>query len=144
MSENSVREVVNGAPVTDPAPSNPTDPTNAVEVLYLPGWNPDPTLSIETTASADELWQAWENLCEQVTTIDHEVDLAAQRYRDSLDSGTKDRVWSDYEALTRQYRVHSAWRDVFHAAYVFATDGAACAATGFVPPAAPSSGPREF
>ena len=52
------------------------------------------------------------------------------------DPAVKDRIWVDYETACREYRVLSSWKDVFYAAFIFATDGAFCAALddGFDPP----------
>ena len=42
------------------------------------------------------------------------------------ESAEADRLWSEYSALQSEFRVLSAWTDLVHTAWVFATDGREC------------------
>ncbi len=85
-------------------------------------------LTVHTTASAEELWTRWQYLCELVDTADRQMTEIDQRCKQATDPLDRTRLWSDYKAAAREYRVLASWRDVFYAAYIFATDGGDCAA----------------
>ena len=85
-------------------------------------------VTLETTATADELWGRWQWLCELSETVGAHVTEIGQRWKDTTDPVAKDHLWVEYEAQTRDYRVLTSWKDLFYAAFIFATDGAHCAA----------------
>ena len=88
----------------------------------------DLSLSLETTASADELWGRWQFLCDLVEKAGQQMTEVGQRWKETTDPVARDLIWADYEAQAREFRVLASWKDVFYAAFIFATDGATCAA----------------
>ena len=91
-------------------------------------------VTLETTATADELWGRWQWLCELSETVGAHVTEIGQRWKDTTDPVAKDHLWVKYEAQTRDYRVLTSWKDLFYAAFIFSTDGAHCAALDNSPP----------
>ena len=85
-------------------------------------------LSLATTGSADELWSRSQYLSELVELAGDYMNESGQLWKQTTDPVARDRIWANYEAVAREYRVLTSWRDVFYAAFVFATDGAECAA----------------
>jgi hypothetical protein len=88
----------------------------------------DLSLSVETTAPAQELWSRWQYLCDLVEKTGQQMTDVGQQWKQTTDPVAKDRIWVDYETHAREFRVLAAWKDVFYAAFVFTTDGATCAA----------------
>ncbi len=88
----------------------------------------DLSLSLETTASADELWIRWQYLSDLVDKASVQITETGQRWKETTDPVAKDRIWAHYEAQAREFRVLASWKDVFYAAFIFSTDGAFCAA----------------
>ena len=93
------------------------------------------TVSLETTAAPDELWRRWRYLCDLVEQAGTHMNDTGRRWKDTTDPVARDHLWSTYETEAREYRVLASWKDVFYAAFVFATDGAFCAAFDDRPPA---------
>ena len=91
-------------------------------------------VTLETTATADELWGRWQYLCELSETVGAHVTEIGQRWKDTTDPTVRDRLWVEYEAQTREYRVLAAWTELFYTAFIFSTDGAHCAALNDIPP----------
>ena len=104
--------------------------TDSRELPELPEHSelPELGLSLQTTASVDELRTTWHYLGELVEKTGADMTGTGQRWKDATDVFVKNDLWMQYEVVAREYRVVSCWRDVFYAAYIFATDGAACAA----------------
>jgi len=88
----------------------------------------DLVLSLETTATADELWVRWQYLSELAEKAGQHMNDTGQRWKETTDPVAKDHLWVEYEAQTRDYRVLTSWKDLFYAAFIFSTDGAHCAA----------------
>jgi hypothetical protein len=85
-------------------------------------------LSVSTTAAPDELWRRWLYLCELVEKAGWHMTEVGQRWKETTDPVAKDRIWAEYEAGAREFRVLTSWKDVFYAAFVFSIDGADCTA----------------
>jgi hypothetical protein len=66
--------------------------------------------STEAARAAGQMWQEW-----KTATADDRQESAETR-----------RLWAQYSALQWDYRVLTAWRDLLHTAWVFATDGREC------------------
>jgi hypothetical protein len=85
-------------------------------------------LSLATTATPEELRSQWQELCVMAERVGAQMTEIGRRWKETTDPTVKQRVWVEYEAQTREYRVLASWKDVFYAAFIFSTDGAACAA----------------
>src|SRR5437764_983808 len=85
-------------------------------------------LGVRTNATADELWTRWTELSVMLDDLGFTVSVVEDQWKEAADPVLRDRMWTAYLDVTREYRVLASWRDVFFAAYVFATDGAECAA----------------
>ena len=85
-------------------------------------------LALSTTGTSRELWVRWQSLCELAEKVGAQMTEAGQRWKDTTEPMTREHLWVEYEAQTRQFRVLMSWKDVFYAAYIFSTDGADCAA----------------
>ena len=88
----------------------------------------DLSLSLESTASADKLWIHRQCLSDLVNKASVQMTETGQRWKETTDRVVKDRIWADYEAQAREFRVLASWKDVFYAAFIFSIDGAFCAA----------------
>lgn len=66
--------------------------------------------SNEAAKVASQMWQEWKNATAN----------------DRIESPETRRLWAQYSALQSDYRVLTAWRDLLHTAWVFATDGREC------------------
>jgi hypothetical protein len=66
--------------------------------------------SNEAAKVAGRMWQEWKT-------------ATADGRRESPETR---RLWAQYRAFQSDWRVLTAWRDLFHTAWVFATDGRAC------------------
>ena len=133
-SPNTIREALGGTPVSGPAPTDPVD---------------DTSVAVQTTASPDELWQSWLEMLPHVESAADRLNELGERWKTTTDPVIKEQLWVDYESAARTYRVLASWREVFYAAYIFATDGVVCADFAFGPPQssappAPASGPPQF
>lgn len=91
------------------------------------------TVTLETTATVDELWDQWQYVSALVAVAGERMTAIGQQWKDTTDPAVKAGVWSAYEAEARDYRVLASWGQLFYAAYVFATDGADCAALNSSP-----------
>ena len=134
---NIIRETLDGTPADGSAPVDPTGSLTGVHV------------AVETTASADELWESWQALLPAVEDASNRATETSNQWRQATDPVVKEQLWADYESATRTYRVLASWREVMYAAHVFATDGVACGHFVFGPPQfdvppAPASGPPQF
>lgn len=87
-----------------------------------------PDISMATDASADELWDRWQELADLTAQAGDRMTETGQRWKDTTDDADKERLWVEYEVQARDFRVLVSWKDVFYAAYVFATDGPYCPA----------------
>ena len=85
-------------------------------------------VSLSTTAAPEELWARWLYLREVAEKVGARMTEAGQRWKETTDPAVKDGMWAEYEAQTREFRVVTSWKDLFYVAYIFATDGADCAA----------------
>ncbi len=85
-------------------------------------------LSVQTTASAEELWSMWRQACELAEKTGEHMTDTARRWKNATGVADRQRLEADYQAQAREYRVLASWRDVAYAAFIFATDGAECAA----------------
>ena len=86
------------------------------------------SVTLESTATADELWDQWQYVCLLVDQAGERMTALGQQWKDTTDPVAKEHLWSVYEADARDYRVLASWGQIFYAAYVFSTDGADCAA----------------
>ena len=93
----------------------------------------DVSLSLSTTAAPDELWDRWQWLRELADKAGEQTTETGKRWKDTTDPTVRDRLWVEYEAQTREYRVLAAWKELFYTAFIFSTDGADCAALGDIP-----------
>jgi hypothetical protein len=66
--------------------------------------------STEAEKVAARMWQEWKT----ATTSER------------TESPETRRLWAQYSAFQSDYRVLTAWRDLLHTAWVFATDGREC------------------
>jgi hypothetical protein len=66
--------------------------------------------SNEAAKAAGQMWQEWKTATAN----------------DRQESPETRRLWAQYSALQSDYRVLTAWRDLLHTAWVFATDGREC------------------
>jgi hypothetical protein len=66
--------------------------------------------SNEAAKAAARMWQEWKN-----ATANEKTESPESR-----------RLWAQYSAFQADYRVLTAWRDLLHTAWVFATDGREC------------------
>jgi hypothetical protein len=94
----------------------------------------DLVLSLETTATADELWSRWQYLSELAQKAGQHMNDTGQRWKETTDPVAKRSIWAEYETEAREFRVLVSWKDLFYAAYIFTTDGAHCAALDDSPP----------
>jgi hypothetical protein len=85
-------------------------------------------VSLTTTATPDELWARWQFLRELTDKADAQISAIGQRWKETTDPVARDRMWVEYEAQTREFRVLAAWKELFYTAFIFSTDGADCAA----------------
>ena len=92
------------------------------------------SVTLESTATADELWDQWQYVRMLVEKAGERMTALGQQWKDTTDPVAKDHLWVEYEAQTRDYRVLTSWKDLFYAAFIFSTDGAHCAALDNSPP----------
>jgi hypothetical protein len=73
--------------------------------------------------SSEELFDTWQGLLALRTDADDFLADMRSRF-DKADGLTeRERLWAQLEVLWPSYQVLSAWTEVMHAAYVFATEG---------------------
>ena len=85
------------------------------------------TLSVETDATSEQLWASWKNARTNVDDAGRLMGEAAERWRQATDPVTRQRLWVEREAAARQFQLISACADLYYAAFIFSTDGAASA-----------------
>ena len=84
-------------------------------------------LHVDDSVDSTELYGRWLQLFHCRNEVNKTAAEMWQQWKDAPDgSAAADRLWAQYSAFQSQYRVLAAWADLFHTAWVFATDGRKC------------------
>jgi hypothetical protein len=82
------------------------------------------TLGLSVTdIPSEELFDTWQDLLALRMRADAYITAMRARFDKATDLVERERLWARLEVLWPSYQVLSAWTDVVHAAYVFATEG---------------------
>jgi hypothetical protein len=82
------------------------------------------TLEVSVTdIPSAELFDTWQDLLALRMRADAYITEMRARFDEATSLTERDRLWARLEVLWPSYQVLSAWTDVVHAAYVFATEG---------------------
>ena len=82
------------------------------------------TLGLSVTdIPSEELFDTWQDLLALRMRADAHLTEMRARFDKATDVADRERLWARLEVLWPSYQVLSAWTDVVHAAYVFATEG---------------------
>jgi hypothetical protein len=82
------------------------------------------TLEVSVTdIPSAELFDTWQDLLALRMRADAYITEMRARFDEATSLTERDRFWARLEVLWPSYQVLSAWTDVVHAAYVFATEG---------------------
>lgn len=73
--------------------------------------------------SAEELYQQWRRLSALRRTVGQNSDAIGKHWQTVTDPVERAKVWQNYEQACREYDVVSAWTELVHSFYVFATQG---------------------
>ena len=79
-------------------------------------------LSVSDIPSED-LFDTWQGLLALRMRADAYITEMRARFEKATNVADRERLWARLEVLWPSYQVLSAWTDVVHAAYVFATEG---------------------
>ena len=88
----------------------------------------DMEISLSTNATVDELHDRADELKEWIADASSRFDTAQTRWEHEPDPAVKALRWVEFQAVAREFRVLFGWQNVVNAAFIFATDGADCAA----------------
>ncbi len=84
-------------------------------------------LSVDDGVSPSALHDTWLQLFHRRNEAKRTAAGMWQQWKDAPEgSAEADRLWAQYSAFQSEYRVLTAWTDLFHTAWVFATDGRQC------------------
>lgn len=86
-------------------------------------------LQVDEAWTSTQLHDTWLRLFHQRNTAAKTSAALWQQWKDADstgDSAKADRLWKEYSGFQSNYRVLAAWTDLFHTAWVFATDGQTC------------------
>jgi len=72
---------------------------------------------------SEELFETWQVLLALRMRADAYITEVRARFEKATSQIERERLWTRLEVLWPSYQVLSAWTDVTHAAYVFATEG---------------------
>ena len=72
---------------------------------------------------SEELFDTWQVLVRLRVRADAYITEVRARFDKATNLVERERLWARLEVLWPSYQVLSAWTDVVHAAYVFATEG---------------------
>jgi len=72
---------------------------------------------------SEELFDTWQVLLALRMRADAYITDVRARFEKATSLVERERLWTRLEVLWPSYQVLSAWTDVTHAAYVFATEG---------------------
>ena len=72
---------------------------------------------------SEELFDTWQDLLVLRIRADAYITEMRARFEKADGLADRERLWARLEVLWPSYQVLSAWTDVVHAAYVFATEG---------------------
>ena len=72
---------------------------------------------------SEELFDTWQALLALRMRADAYITDVRARFEMATSLVERERLWTRLEVLWPSYQVLSAWTDVTHAAYVFATEG---------------------
>jgi hypothetical protein len=82
------------------------------------------TLGLSVTdVSSEELFDTWQGLLALRMRADDYLAEMRGRFERAEGLVERDRLWARLDVLWPNYQVLSAWTEVMHAAYVFATEG---------------------
>ena len=82
------------------------------------------TLGLSVTdIPSEELFDTWQCLLALRMRADAHLAELRARFDKATTVADRERLWARLEVLWPSYQVLSAWTDVVHAAYVFATEG---------------------
>ena len=85
------------------------------------------TLSVDDGLSPVELHDTWLQLFRRRNEAAKIAMAMFEQYKAAVEGSTEaNRLWLKYSACQSEYRVLAAWTDLFHTAWVFATDGRQC------------------
>jgi hypothetical protein len=76
-----------------------------------------------TDIPSEELFDTWQQLLRLRVRADAYISQVRARFDQATNPVERERLWARLEVLWPSYQVLSAWTDVVHAAYVFATEG---------------------
>ena len=76
-----------------------------------------------TDIPSEELFDTWQELLRLRVRADAYLAEVRARFDKATNLVERERLWARLEVLWPSYQVLSAWTDVVHAAYVFATEG---------------------
>lgn len=85
-------------------------------------WGPV-AFALSPVADTEMLRIAADDMLSEAVSADSAANDKYQQYMQATDETLKDTLWSEYEELTREYRVLIGWYHVTHAVHTFAIDG---------------------
>jgi hypothetical protein len=84
-------------------------------------------LSVKDGVSPSQLHGTWLALFRRRTEAAKTAAAMFEQYQVAADGSVEaNRLWNRYAAFQSEYRVLAAWTDLFHTAWVFATEGRRC------------------